>query len=281
MDVAWPENLSSTEVRVLIELSSREGQTAKQLVDRLGLDAGYLSRMLTGFEKKRWLLRQPSPRDRRATLLSLTARGRALAGTLDHAVQAQMAKLLAPLSAMQREELAQAMRRVRRLLSGESSRSPLVIRQLKLGDAGWIIHRHGALIAVEQGWDQKFEALCAQILADFIRDYDPSSDRSWIAERDGQILGSLFLVREDAQTARLRLLYVEAAARGMGLATRLLERSIRFARERGYKTLQLFTTAENEAARRIYQRMGFTRIREEPTSLFGENLTGEVWQLPL
>lgn len=276
-----PSGLSLTEGRVLLELLAQDQLTSRQLIERLGLDAGYLSRMVSGFEKKRWVGKQASLRDRRATLLTLTSRGRAIARDVETALLAQASRMLATLTPGQQQEMAEAMGRIAKLLSGEASKSPLLVRPLKLGDAGWIIHRHAALIAVENGWDEKFEALTAQILADFIRNYDRSMERSWIAERDGQILGSLFLVRQDDETAKLRLLYVEAAARGTGLATRLLERAIRFAQERGYKKLQLFTTSKNEAARRIYQRLHFARISEEPTDLFGEGLMGEIWELTL
>lgn len=166
-----------------------------------------------------------------------------------------------------------------------SSAKPLTslvtFRDLKPGDTGWIIHRHGTVIAPEFGWNMEFEALCAGILADFIRNYNPADEKSWIAERDGEIMGSLFLVRENETTARLRLLYVEPAARGLGLATALLEQSIAFARAKGYSTLILFTTDSNEAARRIYQKLGMTLAKEEASTFAGKSQVGETWILGL
>lgn len=159
--------------------------------------------------------------------------------------------------------------------------APVTFRPLGPGDAGWIIHRHGSVIAPEFGWNLEFEALCAQILADFVRNFQPESDASWIAEREGEILGSLFLVREDEHTARLRLLYVEPTARGMGLATRLLEQSIAYAREKSYRRLVLFTTDSNIAARRIYEKLGFTLAREEAFAFAGKVQTGETWEIAL
>lgn len=163
----------------------------------------------------------------------------------------------------------------------EASLSPIHFRPLALGDAGWIIHRHGVVIAKEFGWNMEFEALCAQILADFIRQFNPAFEQSWIAERDGQILGSLFLVKASDTTAKLRLLYVEPAARGLGLATQLLETAFAFARAKGYARVTLFTTHSNVAARRIYQRLGMVLTHEEPVQLGGVSLMGEDWEITL
>lgn len=157
----------------------------------------------------------------------------------------------------------------------------LLFRTLSNGDTGWIIHRHGSVIAKEFGWNMEFEALCAQILADFIRNFQPEWETSWIVEREGSIIGSLFLIREDGTTARLRLLYVEPDARGLGLATRLLENAMAFARSKGYQKVTLFTTSSNIAARRIYQKLGMTLTRTEPFDFGGEALAGEHWDLAL
>ena len=158
---------------------------------------------------------------------------------------------------------------------------PLTFRPLQPGDAGWIIHRHGVAIAPEFGWNMEFEALCAQILADFIKGFKPDCEASWIAQRGGDILGSLFLIREDDTTARLRLLYVEKAARGMGLATQLLQQSFAFARSKNYRRVVLFTTDSNEAARRIYLKLGMTLAKEEPFDFAGKKQNGETWELVL
>lgn len=276
-----PDGLSATEGRILGELMRQDGLTARGIMKTLGLDAGYLSRILAGFEKKKLIRREQSRRDKRAMLLHLTPRGRALAEQLDAQYQAHIRQQLAGMDGDAQEALVRAMRDVRTQCTPERRAAPLVIRQLKLGDAGWIIHRHGALIAVEQGWDERFEGMCAGILADFIRQYDARFERSWVAERNGHILGSLFLVREDEQTAKLRLLYTEKEARGMGLATKLIEKSIQFARQKHYQRVRLFTTSENIAARRIYERIGFVKISEESTDVFCKGLMGEIWELAL
>lgn len=278
---ALPGDLSPTEGRILTELAQQDGQTARTIMKALGLDAGYLSRILAGFEKQRFIKRERSRRDRRAVLITLTTRGKALAAEIEAAAQTQIRSRLGAMDAATQQELIAALQRVQALCTPARRTAPLVLRQLKLGDAGWIIHRHGALIAVEHGWDERFEGMCAGILSDFIRQYDARWERSWVAERDGRILGSLFLVRVDEQIAKLRLLYVEKEARGMGLATKLIEKSMQFARSKGYQRLQLFTTSENLAARRIYQRLGFTMIREEAADQFCTGLTGEIWDMPL
>lgn len=280
-DTALPGGVSATEGRILAELAQQDGLTARALMRLLGLDAGYLSRLLAGLEKKRFIKREPSRRDRRAVLLHLTARGEAVADEIESAAQAHIRQRLDGLDPAAQQALIQAMQQIKAQFDPARRRAPLLIRQLRLGDAGWIIHRHGALIAGEQGWDLRFEALTASILAEFIRRYDASRERSWIAERDGQILGSLFLVHDDAETARLRLLYIEKAARGMGLATKLLEKAAQFAREKNYRRLRLFTTSENIAARRIYERLGYVKLAEEPTDLFGNGLMGETWEFTL
>ncbi len=276
-----PGGLSATEGRILGELARAEGLTARALMKTLGLDAGYLSRILTGFEKKKLIKRERSRRDKRAMLLGLTPRGAALAAELETLAQAQLRKRLESIDPAARQAVVVAMKHIQAQCAPERRAAPLLIRQLKLGDAGWIIHRHAMLIAQEMGWDQRFEALCASILAEFISNYDARFERSWIAERAGQILGSLFLTRVDAHTAKLRLLYVEKDARGMGLANKLIEKSIQFARDKGYKKLTLFTTSENLAARRIYERMAFAKVSEEPTDLFGNGLIGEIWEFRL
>lgn len=276
-----PGGLSATEGRILGELARQDGLTARNIMKTLGLDAGYLSRILTGFEKKKLIKRERSRRDKRAVLLSLTARGADLAAEAEAKAQAQIRQQLEGMDAAARGRLVAALQQAQAQFAPERRAAPLVFRQLKLGDAGWITHRHAVVIAAEMGWDQRFEALCASILGEFIRNYDARFERSWIAERDGQILGSLFLTRVDPQIAKLRLLYVEKEARGMGLATKLIEKSMQFARDKGYGVLQLFTTAENVAARRIYERLGFVKVSEEPTDLFGNGLMGETWELRL
>ena len=274
-----PDALSTTEARILAALGTEEGVTARQLARQLRLDPGYLSRLLGALCTRGLVRRSASRRDRRAHLLHLTASGTRLAETVAHHQVAAATACVAALPPAAHTACASALAQLRQAL--DPAPAPVIFRQLRLGDAGWIIHRHGTLIAAEHGWDMRFEALAAEILAQFIRQYDPTCERSWVVERNGVILGSLFLVRLDAQTAKLRLLYVEPAARGLGLATRLLEKSMRFAREKGYQRLTLFTTAENISARRIYEKLGFTRVSTSPNDLFGENLVGEEWLIVL
>lgn len=280
MQLPLPGGLSVTEAQVLTALAHEDNWTARGLMKRLGVDAGYMSRLLAGFERRKLIKRERSRRDRRAMLITLTSRGADLAAEIDATEETRLLGKLKGFDKSARDTLVAALRQCGEALTPRTQ-GPLVYRPLALGDAGWIIHRHGALIAVEQGWDIRFEGMCAGILAEFIRDFDARYERSWVAERDGQILGSLFLVRANEQTAKLRLLYVDKEARGMGLATKLIQKSITFARSKGYRRLVLFTTSENVAARRIYERLGFRKMSEEPTDLFGNGLMGEEWALAL
>lgn len=271
---------SLTELRILHELSQTAGITAKALAERLAMDHGFLSRKLAGLERKQCIRRQQSSEDKRQQHLYLTAQAEAEQPALEQAADNKVANLLADIAPERREQLVNAMQTVERILTNAPP-SPVIFRQLQGGDAGWIIHRHGGAIAQEFGWNMEFDALCSQIMADFIRNYRPDDERSWIVERDGEILGSLFLIRENETTARLRLLYVEKAARGMGLATKLLEKSFQFARNKGYQTVILFTTDSNESARRIYARLGMKLVKEEPFAFAGQQQTGETWEIAL
>jgi len=165
--------------------------------------------------------------------------------------------------------------------TAQTAPAPITFRPLALGDAGWIIHRHAVAIAPEFGWNMEFEALCAEIMASFIRNFQPRYEQSWIAVRGDEILGSIFLVRADDTTAKLRLLYVEPAARGLGLATQLLQQSIAFAHSKNYRKVTLFTTSSNLGARRIYTKLGFALAHEEPHDFAGQSLMGETWDLAL
>lgn len=271
---------SLAEMRILHELGKHESITATALAEQLAMDHGFLSRKLAVLAKRRLIKRTRSTIDKRQYGLALSALGRKQQPKLEAQASAHVAGILAPIAPEKRAQLVAAMETIRSILRNGGA-APVMYRQLSHGDAGWIIHRHGAAIAKEFGWNHEFEALAAQIMADFIRNYQPHWERSWIVERGGDILGSLFLIRENETTARLRLLYIEPAARGMGLATKLLEKSIQFARSKGYKKLTLFTTSSNVGARRIYQKLGMTLAREEPFAFAGAALTGEHWDLPL
>lgn len=267
---------SLTEVRILYELAHRPALTATDLCRELGLDAGYLSRVIAGFEKKGLVEKTRSPTDGRVAQLELTDAGRATFQPLEDASQREVVAMLEKLSVPEQRQLVAAMGEIESLLRDE--RTPgYILRDPQPGDMGWVIHRQGALYAQEYGWSTEFEALVAEIIVKYMRDYDPASDRCWIAEKDGKIVGSVFLVRHDATTAKLRLLYVEPSARGLGIGHRLVEECMRHARLQGYTRMVLWTNAGLDAARHIYEKAGFALIEEEQHHSFGKDLTGQTW----
>ncbi|RJG47037.1 helix-turn-helix domain-containing GNAT family N-acetyltransferase [Mesorhizobium sp. DCY119] len=274
-------NFSLTEARVLYELANREGLTASDLTRELGLDAGYLSRLLKKFETRRLLTRAPSTLDGRQTVLSLTVAGRAAFAPLNRASAEEVATLLGRLSVEDREKVVKAMQAVQRLLGGAEPKEPYILRPLQVGDIGWITHRQGVLYAQEYGFDGSYEALVAEILSTFVRDFDPQWERAWIAERDGEVVGSVFIVRKSETVAKLRLLYVDPSARGLGIGRRLVEECISFARSKGYKTMTLWTNDILLAARHIYQTAGFKLVEEDRHHSFGQDLVGQTWELEL
>jgi DNA-binding MarR family transcriptional regulator/N-acetylglutamate synthase-like GNAT family acetyltransferase len=271
-------------VRILYELAQRDGLTATDLGRELGIDAGHLSRILKRFEQRRLLDRRAAPADARQSLLELTAAGRAAFAPLDRGSREQIAAWLAPLSPARSAELLHAMGSIERLLAPGPRAEPAVpylLRPHQVGDIGWITHRQGLLYAEEYGWDESFEALVAEIAANFVKSFDATSERCWIAEREGEIVGSVFLVRQTRRIAKLRLLYVEPAARGLGIGARLTDECIRFARAKGYRTLTLWTNDVLVSARRIYQAAGFELAKEERHHSFGKDLVGQNWNLAL
>jgi DNA-binding MarR family transcriptional regulator/N-acetylglutamate synthase-like GNAT family acetyltransferase len=272
---------SLTEVRVLYELAHAEGLTATRLRAELGLDAGYLSRILARFEERGLLARAASEADGRQSRLRLTKKGRAVFAPLNAAADEEIAALLAGLSEGEQRRLAEAMRTIERLLSPPKEAPAYVLRPPGPGDMGWIVHRQAVLYGEEYGWNEEYEALVAEITARFLRGFDPKRERCWIAERDGEIAGSVFLVKESEGTARLRLLYVEPAARGLGLGKRLVAECVRFARRVGYEKITLWTNDVLKAARRIYEAAGFQLVGEERHRSFGRDLVGQTWELAL
>ena len=273
---------SLTEVRVLYELAHCEETTAGEIREELGLDAGYLSRLLRGFEKDGLIHKRPSEADGRRRLLRLTERGRDAFALLDETSRNDIGAMLAGLSIGGQERLVGAMRTIEGLLGARSEPEvPYILRPHWPGDMGWVVHRHGVLYAREYGWDERFEALVAEIVAKFIQRYDPKQERCWIAEREGGIVGCVFLMRESEEIARLRLLLVEPEARGLGIGSRLVEECIRFARQAGYRKITLWTNDVLYAARRIYEEMGFRLVHEEPHHSFGHDLVGQTWELKL
>jgi DNA-binding MarR family transcriptional regulator/N-acetylglutamate synthase-like GNAT family acetyltransferase len=273
---------SLTEVRVLYELAHRAGPTATELARDLGLDGGYLSRILKKFETRGLLTRQPAEQDARQSVLALTAAGREAFDPLDRASHDEVAAMLVPLSAGERQAMVKAMRTVQRLLGGlPEDKVPYVLRPPQPGDLGWITHRQAIAYHDERGFDETYEALVAEILGAFVKNFDPRRERGWIAERHDEVVGSVFVVRDSETVARLRLLHVEPSARGLGIGTRLVDECIRFARARGYKTLTLWTNDVLVAARRIYEAAGFRLTREERHHSFGQDLVGQHWDLEL
>ena len=275
---------SLTEARVLYELANRDGPTASELGRELGLDAGYLSRILRGFEARRLIRRTPSALDGRQSHLWLTDQGRAAFAPLDQASRAEVGAMLGRLPEPEQNRLLDAMYRLQRLLAPKPDRgpaAPFLLRRHRPGDLGWIVHRHGVLYARDYGWDEGFEALVAEIAARFVQQHDPKRERCWIAERDGRIVGSVLLVRDTDAVAKLRLLLVEPEARGLGLGARLVQECERFARAAGYRTIRLWTNSVLTAARRLYERAGYRLVESTPHRSFGHDLVGETWELPL
>jgi DNA-binding MarR family transcriptional regulator/N-acetylglutamate synthase-like GNAT family acetyltransferase len=273
---------SLTEARVLYELAQREATTARQLGGELMLDAGYLSRLLKKFEARGLISRASSDADGRAVLLRLTDAGRAAFVPLNEASREQAANLVAHLDADRQNALLQAMQTITALLAPAAAPAvPYLLRPLQVGDIGWIVHRQGLYYARELGFDESFEALVAEIAAGFVKNLDVRRERAWIAERNGQVAGSVFLMRESDEVARLRLLYVEPAARGLGIGGRLVDESVRFARAKGYASVTLWTNAQLLAARRIYEAAGFKLIAEERSQKFGGDFHGQTWMMAL
>ncbi len=274
---------SLTEARVLYEIATHaEQQTAARLGKQLGLDRGYLSRILRGFERRGLICRTPSMTDRRLTLVGLMPQGRSAFDELNSRSQAAIAGLLSRLSEEDQGRLVAATGAIERLL-GERTKNiaAYLLRPHRPGDIGWIISRHGALYAQEYGWDIEFEALVAEIAAKFLRDFNPQRECCWIAEKDGENVGSVVLVEDDESTAKLRLLLVEPDARGCGIGARLVQESLRFARQARYKLVRLWTNSILVAARRIYENAGFRTVDAQPHHSFGQNLVGETWELVL
>jgi len=286
-----------TEARVLYELAHHEGCTATQIADELAMDLGYLSRLMAKFERMRYLKRQ--------SRISLTEKGRSVFMPLNTAAREQISRMIQPMTPEQRDELLNAMQSVQRLLEpsiaspssppihatrSPASRAdasphpdapPYILRPLQIGDIGQITHRQGVLYSQEYGWDVTYEALVAEILSGFVKNFDARWENAWIAERHDAVIGSIFLVRGSEGVAKLRLLYVEPSARGLGLGKRLVQECIDDARAKGYRTMMLWTNDILVAARRIYESASFRLVKAEPHNSFGKDLVGQTWELEL
>ena len=276
-------DFSLAEARVLYELACRARPTAGVLARDLGLDPGYLSRILRRFERQRLIVRAPAADDRRARTIALSAAGRAAFRTIDARSRAEVRALLAPLPDATQATLTSAMAAIERTLSEPEpeARVPIVLRTHRPGDLGWIIQRHGELYAQEYGWDERFEGLVAQIVAEIVAHFDPRRERCWIAEAGGARVGSVCLVKKSATVAKLRLLLVEPAARGCGLGRRLVDECSAFARAAGYRRITLWTQRNLVAARSIYSAAGYRLVASDAHRSFGRRLVGETWELKL
>jgi DNA-binding MarR family transcriptional regulator/GNAT superfamily N-acetyltransferase len=276
---------SLTVVRVLYEIAHRPGITATELQEILALDAGYLSRLLRGLRKQGLVTARAPASDRRRRQLALTARGRRTFGALDARSSAEVGAMLARLSRSERRELIEAMGAIEGLLekAGTSATEggAVVLREPRPGDFGWVVKRHGELYAAEYDWDMEFEGLVAGIVGRYIAELDSGVEGCWIAEIDGEPAGSVFLVKDTAAVAKLRLLLVEPWARGHGIGTRLVDECLRFARSAGYAKVRLWTNDVLHAARRIYERAGFRLVEENRHHSFGHDLVGQTWEVDL
>jgi DNA-binding MarR family transcriptional regulator/GNAT superfamily N-acetyltransferase len=273
---------SLSEARVLYELAQRDDAAAKEIGIELGLDAGYLSRIVQNFDENGLITRKPLPSDRRQYRLSLTAKGRQAFAKLDRSSHDEVAAMLGQLGPAERGKIVSAMATIAHVLGPQSGARPaFLLRSHRPGDIGWVVSRHGAIYAQEYRWDISFEALVAEITGHFIRSFDPAREHCWIAEIDGEPVGSIFLVKASDEVAKLRLLLVEKKTRGLGVGRALTEQCIRFAREKGYRSITLWTQSILVAARDIYQRAGFVRVATQPHHNFGVDLVGETWEMKL
>jgi DNA-binding MarR family transcriptional regulator/N-acetylglutamate synthase-like GNAT family acetyltransferase len=275
---------SLTEVRVLYELAHRDRVSAAELAKDLGLDPGYLSRVLRGFGVRGLVAKARDPGDARQIRLTLTDKGGEVFSRLDARQTTEVAAMLEGISPLDRTRISRAMKTIESLLEHASSRTmgPFLLRAHRPGDMGWVVQRHGELYSQEWGYDEHFEALVAEIVANFIQHFDAKRERCWIAERDGENVGCVFLVKKSKTVAKLRLLLVEPSARGLGIGARLVAECIRFARQAGYKKITLWTQSELKAARHLYETAGFQLVKETKHDSWSRSgLVAEVWELRL
>jgi DNA-binding MarR family transcriptional regulator/GNAT superfamily N-acetyltransferase len=284
LDPYLGSTMSLTDVRVLYELAHRETAVASEIGRDLGLDAGYMSRILRRFENEGWLSRKPHPHDARQSVLRLTDAGHAAFAPLQQKSREEAAALLAPLAPAQRQQLVQAMGTMQALLDSEAPPAKLqaaVLRDPAPGDIGWVVQQHGEIYAREYGWNGEFEALVAGIASEFLLKFQPEWERCWIAELNGERVGAIFVVRKSATVAQLRMLILAPAARGLGLGGKLVDECITFARRKGYRKMVLWTNSCLSAARGIYAKRGFQLAKSEPHESYGQHLVGETWELKL
>lgn len=276
-------DFSLAEARVLYELAQCREQTAADIIRTLGMDKAHVSRIVARFQEAGILKHRISPEHGKHKLLSLTSAGRKAFQRLNAGTESQIATLVEPLSPANRQRLAQDMREIQNLLTAKKpSPKDVHLRALKVGDLGWIAHRQAVLYEREYGWDWTYEGLVTQILGEFVANFDSNREDAWIAEVEGEVSGSIFLMKsQDPHVAKLRLLYVEPSARGLGIGSRLVNQCIQRARELGYSKLALWTNDVLVSARKIYQAAGFTLVEENHHKMFGKDLVGQTWVLDL
>ena len=270
---------SLTQGRVLYELAHRSDCTATDVVAALGLDHGYLSRILRSFEQQGLVVKRRGKEDGRQWLLSLTAKGRKVFAALDHRSQNDVGEMLRDLSEAEQARVVVAMDTIETLIARDPNTRAYTLRSPQPGDMGWVVSKHGSLYAKEYGWDSTIEAITADIVSAFLKNYDPKRERCWIAAMDGQNVGCVFLVKDTETAARLRLLLVDPVARGRGLGTKLTDECIRFARACGYRGITLWTHSILTAARLIYERAGFRLTSSEKRKSFGQDVVSEYWDM--
>ena len=272
---------SLTEARLIFELGQGDRFDLTGLRRDLGVNPGYMSRIVARFESDGLIERSRSEQDGRKQILWLTSRGRGVYQTLDQRSAEQTEHLLSGLSDRERRELVESMSTIQRLLGGstDNPNRMVVVRSPRPGDYGWVIQRHGEIYRDEYGWDLSFEALVAGIIADFAQTHDPIRESAWIAEVDGERAGCVFCVSKDEETAQLRTLLVEPHARGLGIGSLLVNECIAFARGAEYSRVVLWTNDILDSARRIYEAVGFRLVEEEQHHSFGHELVGQYWEL--
>jgi len=274
-------DLPLVQVRLLYDLAHSEDLSAADLSAALSLNPGYLSRMLAQLEALGLIERSPDPAHAKRLRINLTAKGRDVVAELENKSRAEILGLIGGLGQPEQQELVACMARIEALLGATAPPAEIVLRDPRPGDLGTVVARQAELYACEYGWDLSFEGLVAGIVADFIRDFDPEMEMARIAEREGEVVGSVFVVKAEAGAAKLRLLYVDARVRGQGLGKRLVHEAISFARSKGYRDLVLWTNAGLDAARAIYVAAGFQLVSDEPHHSFGHDLVGQYWSLKL
>jgi DNA-binding MarR family transcriptional regulator/GNAT superfamily N-acetyltransferase len=272
---------SLTEVRVLHELYRGRAQTASVLGRALGLDSGYLSRLLTSFERRNLITRRPSETDARQSLIALTDSGHAAYAPLDTAAIEEVSVLLAGLPALSQDQLIAAMKIIERLLGKEPKHELVTLRPPRPGECGWLVHRQAQWFAAQYGWNQSFEGLLARVVADYTQRNDPVREMCWVADQEGVVVGSVCVVGVSTTVAGVRLLWVEPDVQRLGVGTQLLNESVRFARRAGYTKLTLTTATSLEQPRRLCERAGFRLASAAAECRFGKDLTIERWELEL